>query len=623
MSLQLKYGFTPNPIQASQPGGVECTVDLTVTVTAPASGAVDIQSIEITIPIGKPDTQYLTDARNLPTPQYDPTNTPWNIKPEGGTVRITPASGASQELDGTIAFTLPGIVVTPSAGVVSLTIRETYPTGPEAKDSTTYSLVKQAFAFLVQCFKAVPNVLTSLDERVMLHWEVIAGAGVKIAYQVSAPDWMPRDCVHDNCCFTDAHGSIGVQTNELQDTTQFTLDVVSHASGAGSKLGSATCTVTSNLPAFLPGADVKPLGASGRVLSGRWKTNQHANRVSIEVDGQTVDDKAPTDTWNEPYPVVVPAAGTKLTLYAHGENGTVPDTRSFAIHVEAPNSVQAAGALDLVVTHDQEYAVALGARGLTSLQLATGGVDQVDLSWIQTDFGGDVVAAAAAADGNVIVATSHGFLIPLLEPSWGAPWAGWRELQRRVHGLAVVSDPTVAVVLSDVVVLASTSLRGPQPVVLPQIASPVGCAVTPNDSLALVTLPGGEVAVVHLPGGPVEQSLIAAGTSGGAIAISADGMSAVVADPVAAALAVIDIPSRTRVGNTVALPGTPGRVAISPDGRLGIVALPAMSAICIVDIGRRLASPALLPVGGAPGGVAITRDGSAILVAIPGGLLTL
>jgi hypothetical protein len=613
VTLRLDYGFTPSPspLQCSQEHGIDSVVALGVTV-APANGAVDLQEVQIAIPTGS--LAGLTLAP-LPQPEPDPSATGWTIGTDGGgSILITPAAAVSRTLDSQLAFTIPHIVVSSEVNDVYLTITETYADDTAETDSTTYKLSKQAFAFALDYFKAKPADLTSLYESVKLYWHVIADDTV--GYRLSSPGWTPTKT------YDPEDGRKGVPTDKLTETTQFTLDVVSAQSGV---LGSATCWVTLTLPTVLPGAKLEPwLGATGCLLAGSWKT-RNANGVSIEINKQTVDDAAPADTWLAPYPVVVAATTNDLSISAYGAKGTSPDPYPLGgVTVETPAKPPAVWAVGMVITLDGKYAAVMGAGAMTSVELATGTVDQRDLSFIKQNNGGDIVAVSAATDGQdevVVAFTSHGWLLELFEGGWGAGYA-WPQLHRPVHGGSVASDASVAVVLSDVVVLASLDPDA-HPTALPEVSSPVACAVTRDNTLALVTIPSGEVAVVHLPDGAVEQTRIAAGTSGGAIAVSAEHAFALVADPTGTALAVIDIPSRKRIGDPIALPDKPGQIAISQDGKLGIVALPGKSAICVVDIGRRRASPALIPVGGPPSAVAVTADGGKILVSVEDSLLLL
>jgi len=110
---------------------------------------------------------------------------------------------------------------------------------------------------------------------------------------------------------------------------------------------------------------------------------------------------------------------------------------------------------------------------------------------------------------------------------------------------------------------------------------------------------------------------IKGGTSGGEIAVSADGAFALVGDPAAHALTVVDVPNRKPTGTSISLPAAPGRIAISPDGRL-------RSSRCRTRARSQSSTSAAasrarpgLPVGGAPGAVAVTPDGAAILAAVP------
>jgi DNA-binding beta-propeller fold protein YncE len=122
----------------------------------------------------------------------------------------------------------------------------------------------------------------------------------------------------------------------------------------------------------------------------------------------------------------------------------------------------------------------------------------------------------------------------------------------------------------------------------------------------------GTVRIIDLTTG-VAGHPIAAGSSAEAVAITPDGLTALVADADSPTVIPIDL-TTDRAESPITVDGTPTRVAITPDGSTALVTEIFPSKIVPINLTtREVGGGVALP--GSPFGVAVTPDGSTVLVA--------
>jgi YVTN family beta-propeller protein len=142
-----------------------------------------------------------------------------------------------------------------------------------------------------------------------------------------------------------------------------------------------------------------------------------------------------------------------------------------------------------------------------------------------------------------------------------------------------------------------------------------GLAITPDGQTALVADEQREVLYVDLAADRITGSTIVGG-SPSHIAVTPDGRYAVVPLRSEEAVVVIDLATRSLVGEPIPVAGAPEEVAISPDGRfayIGNVELPDPSVSKIDIAAHRVVESA--PVEGQPWGLALSPDGSLLYIA--------
>lgn len=142
-----------------------------------------------------------------------------------------------------------------------------------------------------------------------------------------------------------------------------------------------------------------------------------------------------------------------------------------------------------------------------------------------------------------------------------------------------------------------------------------GLAITPDGRTALVTTEQGKVLYVDL----FSDQIVGETYVGGLplhIAVTPDGRYAVVPLYETEAVVVIDLSTRSVVGEPIPVGGSPYEVAISPDGRfayVGNVQLPTPSVSKIDLAAHRVVESA--PVEGQPWGITLSPDGSVAYIA--------
>jgi YVTN family beta-propeller protein len=622
MPLQLLYDFTPspNPITASVAGSNPNVIDLQVMISNPTIDPIQLTSISITIPGGQEGANTLSDSANLPNPDYD-TSSGWSGSTSGDTVTFNlPASGIADSF----IFTLPGIQVNETPGIVPITIVEDGP--PKVIDDTTYSLVKQPSDFPITNFYAQPATLINLDETVTLFWNCSA-QGAEYSYSVHSDSWQPDDCLNGGQCYTCTDGTIGIQTDPFAQTTTFALDVIQTNADGSRTIYQTLETVVRVLAPSVSGNSYAETFLSGRVARLHWLAF-NAAYCTVEVDGQIIDSNAPIDTFAEGYWVI--PAGTQygaegglhqVTVTAHAASGLPQFDHSFPdIYVDPivtiPTGQIASGVIAITPDGTKALVPIVGAMAVieiaNSTVSSTINVSDTPASVTVTPDGKFALVPTNGTTGNLI-------MIDLATLSIAA---GPQPIDNWSGGIAITPDGTLALVSGEDVfsnsVLTVIYLPGmavdTQTIAVGKGAGAV--AITPDGTLALTAnYFDNTVTVVDIASGSATAT-IAVGTQPQAIAITPDGTIALTANTVDNTVSLIDLASQSVVA-TLPVGNGPQSVAVlatPPDGALGLVGNYADATLMFIDIANRVVLPTGIYSGYGPEGLAVMPDGSHILI---------
>ena len=148
------------------------------------------------------------------------------------------------------------------------------------------------------------------------------------------------------------------------------------------------------------------------------------------------------------------------------------------------------------------------------------------------------------------------------------------------------------------------------------VANPAGVAITPDGNFLYVASNGG-VTPVAVSSHGVGPMIAFGGHQMYSVAISPDGATIYVTDPIAGLVYPVDF-ATSAVGAPIAVPSAtaPQTIAITPDGSFALVA--SNAGVTPIDLATRVPRP-LIPVGGTPHSIAITPDGTTAYVVIDSG----
>lgn len=621
MPLQLRYNFTPkpNPITASVAGPDPSFIDLQVMISTPTNNPIQLTAISITIPCGEGGANTLSDYPNLPAPNYD-SNTGWSLSDFAGgdTVAFNlPASGFA----GLFIFILPAIQVnqTPSLDV-PITIVEDGP--PKVSDSTTYSLVIQPSDFPITNFYPHPAILNDLDQTVTLKWYCSAQKS-EYSYSVHSDSWQPDDCLNGGNCYTCTDGAKGIQTDPLNETTTFALDVIkANADGSRSIYQTLKTTVHVITPSISDNSYYESY-LSGRVVRLHWLAFNSAY-CTVLLDGEVIVANAPTDTYTEGYWIVLsePEGPHQLTVTAHAASGSTqssyifPDVNLFPITTN-----ETGGGYSIAITPDGSTALILSEQSLVSVDIATGTVnttvnvpDTTGLAITPDGTHALLAPGPAAHPGQVSVINLPGLTVE-------------QNIQLGVqpNGIAITPDGTLALLTAfdaqgnSVMAVIDIASMTVEPNTIPVGNFPEGPVITPDGTLALtVNYNDNSVTVVDIASRSAVAT-IPVGTGPIGISLSADGSTALTANTGDSNIAsVIDVASRRVIGNITAdVMLVPNNIVILPtpaNGALGMVIDDDAATLTFIDVANlRVLSPPL-KTADSPTGIAAMPDGSHVLI---------
>ncbi len=327
--LKLAYAFvsSPYPIRCSPDGGNESVVNLQVLISNRQTRPVKMRKMMITIRTGENTAAAISSAPSLPEPVYDRSPAfPWTITVDVDKITIEAKDEEEPgEVTDTIIFTLPGIVINRMPGTVPIVVSELDGDGQRIDDRVTYDLVKVPNDFPVLDFYAEPAVLTDLDKPVTLYWKCTP-RGQDLSYAIiSSTGWMPKNCVGRNDCFSFRDGHSGVRTPGIGETTNFFLDVIgTDAEGRRTVIDRLMTTVRVEVPRISPNSTCSPITRNGRIVLLKWLA-YNAVRCSIRVDGVTVKENVPFNTYTNGYPLVLDGrpGPHQIVLVAYGASGAM------------------------------------------------------------------------------------------------------------------------------------------------------------------------------------------------------------------------------------------------------------------------------------------------------------
>ena len=611
--LALDYAFVPSttPILASAPGANPNTIDLQVIVSNPGLSAHLLSGITIQIPTGQESSRDISTSTSLPSPTYD-TSSPWSITTSGSTIAIAPVSGASGMVSTPVTFTLPAIQVDETPGTVPITITEVPPPpAPRVSDATTYTLLKEPADFPITSFWVDPPALDNVDQPVTLYWTCsdqgkqdafglrIAGLG-GAAGQVSTGVSTARlpgsngsptlnDCVSDGTCYTALDGEQGVTYAPVDQTTTFALDAVQTTSwGQRTVVATVEATVQVTVPTISQSSYLLA-SPSGRLVRLHWLA-LNADWCTLQLDGETLDRAAPTDTYQDGYPVFLPddpahPGGTvshQFAVIAHTAAGPAQASFIFPTVTVTPTATMRTGVGPL--------AVAISPGSLRAL-IANFSVQSVTV----LSFDSSPPAPKTIPVG--------------LWPVW----------------IAITPDGSTAIVccLQSQSVWQVDIADGGASQTSVQVTEPTAVAITPDGSYALIAdAAASQILVVDVTTWEQVADPIPTGPGPGAVAITPDGTRAFIANTNGSTVTVIDVASRQALANAIEVGQRPVRVAFTPDGRLALVTVASSNRVAVIDVASGQVQGAI-PVGNDPLGIAITPDGSHAIVAnVEGNALT-
>jgi YVTN family beta-propeller protein len=659
--LRLAYAFlpNPNPIRASAAGANPNSVDLQVIVSNPTLAAVSMRQITIEIPTGDDTSRAISMAVNLPNPTLNASDSGWTITSSGSDVILTPDGTPTATVTSPpITFILRNIQVNETIGTVPLTITEVPPPpAPKAIDASTYHLVKHPADFPVTSFYADPATLTNLDQSVTLYWtcsdqgkldgfglriaslgamsaeqhpneeeEPVAGAllAARAAAQAAAP---LKDCGADGNCYTWRDGVAGVVTQAVNQTTTFALDVW-QTDSAGNRTVTATLTTTVDvtMPKISGSSYVKRI-FGGRVIRLHWLAF-NAQSCTVMMDGETIDDAAPTDTYDKGYQILMPdgdvphtlqviayaAVGGAQASFTFPEQRVTKPTRIGNVDVPGAVAISHDGALALVTTSRSDAWNEILAAGVTVIDIETWTAELATISLLP-DWPSDAIAITPDGKLALVCSVEYGIRVIDVPGRTVEPAAIPVDAPGEPLAFAITTDGKTALVTCGrkqsvaVVDIASRKVE----TTIPTGQESTGIAITPDDKLAFVSNREGTVTVIDVATRAAEPTLIPIGHQvvPGGVAFTPDGTLALVTNGADASVSVINVAARRIEANTILTGGEPVSIVISPDGSLALTANGG-SGLAIIDIARR--SSVQLAWADYVTSVGITRDGTKALV---------
>jgi len=324
-NLKLAYIFQPdpNPIRASPKQGNPSVCDLRVIVSRRRMDTVAyLKRITIAIPIGE-DSGPALSVEKLPQPRLV-TPGDWVVETSDDRTIVIRSANPDADLsfsESSLVFVLPGIRINSEPGRVTVTLKET--DSEDEWNSGLAELEKLEAGFIVEHFYADQPVVNSRGTTVKLFWRC-SDRGSQYSFGLQGNGWRPRDCANIGVCFTSAEGLAGIQTNAITETCTFRLNVY-RAGAGGLQIEGYLDTTVQLSPVSIAPDHYARVSQSGRIVRLGWVAF-NAVRCSIQVNGETYDDSAPTNTIVEDNHYFLfltgqKGSGPRIQIVAHGEAG--------------------------------------------------------------------------------------------------------------------------------------------------------------------------------------------------------------------------------------------------------------------------------------------------------------
>jgi YVTN family beta-propeller protein len=223
-----------------------------------------------------------------------------------------------------------------------------------------------------------------------------------------------------------------------------------------------------------------------------------------------------------------------------------------------------------------------------------------------------LLPATDALGQTVYVANAAGHSVSVIDPQTGATLAPPIPVGEAPLSIAISPDGRRAVVANffsgDVSIIDTSTDRtiGTVPVEY----EPGDVAIAPNGTVVVASgsnVDNGAISMIDLATKQVVGKPIPYEHRVHGLAITPDGRTALVATEQGKVL-FIDLPADRIVGETY-VGGLPLHIAVTPDGRYAVVPLYETEAVSVVDLLTRSVVGQPIPVGGAPYEVAISPDG--------------
>jgi YVTN family beta-propeller protein len=187
--------------------------------------------------------------------------------------------------------------------------------------------------------------------------------------------------------------------------------------------------------------------------------------------------------------------------------------------------------------------------------------------------GADPMAVAVTPDGRLALAAcsdvNQVFVVDVSARQVQGPPIAVAEMPTSI---AVTPDGALALVAcygADVVTVIDLATRAAEPTPIPAGRQPGSIAVTPDGALALVAnFSGNTLTVIDVPARTMEPAQIPLGLHPSGVAVVRGGRYALVST-IEGTVAVIDVPRRAVLSPTVPAGSGGGSIAVSPDGLLG------------------------------------------------------
>lgn len=621
----LLYEFTPEKVSVSVGGDarIDSLLDLEVKINNRGPVAM-VERIQIEIPTGAHGATAgnRLSANALPHPEYDKEGlAAWGIdvdEENGSLVTIEAKSKKPTKLETTLEFTLRGILVNDTPGIVPITVDEFAP----AHIKATFQIDKEDVTGPVARFYVAdaqgnelnPAVLYDLDERVWLKW-LCTDQGESYSYGLHTEEgevWEPKNWRRTDEFFNCADGTAGVRTDKLVETTTFALEVVKKRS-----VHQILYTkVRVKVPRISEDSFVKKY-LSGQFISLNWVA-VNAGKCVVEMDGRVLDRNAPTDTYADNYLVLLPPASGAhtATVRAYAQTGSAKTSKVFdPVSAEPPVTITTArGLTRLAITPNGKYALGLSqsSNQVTRINLTTNEVTTVTVG---TSPNGIAITADSTRafvvnywDGNISV----------IDIESGTASTDRIDLRDKFGDITLTPDGKFALVYQTtgtMLILNVAEKRIQNTIPFSEYPVAIRTARTPAGDIGVVATAEGTLRFIDLATWTIEPNPTQVERNEWpSLAVTPDGRLAMVANYSTQSVTVIDIASRRVLPGAIRTSQGPTGIAITADGKLAFLHN-TNGDLNVINLSDLKASALTIPLGFVPDSMAVSDSGNVVLIA--------